>query len=103
MVDCIPVLFTRLKLPFTKHIDYSRFTVQLDLQHHQINSTNLTALLEPNMTKTEWISNARKYLKTVRQFLQYTWMYNKKNKLINPTFKYDAYGLTLAILGESLI
>ncbi len=95
-------MFTSFNLPFSDQIDYSRFVITFDVPDYKLKSTNFNELFRPHLNDTKWITDARTYIKQIRQFLQFSWPYSQDYKLIDPSFKYDAYGMFLADLAKYL-
>ncbi len=97
MIYCWIVLWIRI---LCLKIDYGRFVIRINLNEEELKTAHLNELLRQFIENKIWLRNAREYIRRVRQFLQYSWPFDEQNRIINPTFKYDAYGMILSIMGE---
>ncbi len=105
MIGCIPVIFTPLDLPFSNIIDYDKFVVQFelsDIENLKENRTKLETLFKP-YNNDKWLNEARSYMSKIRQFIQFTWIYDDNGSIMDHSFRYDAYGMILARVGSILL
>ncbi len=104
MTGCIPVIFTPLDLPFSDLIIYNKFVLlfnMTDIMNIHENRTKIDDLFKP-YDNYEWLNEARSYMSKIRQFIQFTWIYDQNSAIIDSSFRYDAYGMILARVASKL-
>ncbi len=111
-VGCVPVVFRDVKpeFPFSNKIDYSQFVLIIEsnqMQKFTGSVEQFNSIFLPYLRNTTWLINARDYMRKIRQFIQFTWIYEKpllygELRNLNPNYKYDAYGMLMADVASLL-